>query len=82
MSPIEVDFSNWKMREYRRFSKSVREGDIDTVFELATTSVKSLPSGADPTKVETYDDMSPEEWADVATAINEGLSKRFLKGGN
>lgn len=79
---IEVDFSEWKMREYRRFSKAVREGDIDAVFELAAQTVRSLPSGADPSNIDTYDNMTPDEWAEVATAVNKGLTERFLKGGN
>lgn len=75
---LVLDFSNWKLRQFRDFQKSVKDGDFDSVLNNVFGVIKSWNLKGDPKNFEwCLDNLSVEDWAEIVKQVNKSLAQKF-----
>lgn len=76
------DFSAWRMRDYIAFMKlQSGSGDpgekIDALMKMVSTAIVEWDLASDPHDIESFADLTMQEWAAVLNQFGEAISKSF-----
>lgn len=74
-----VDTSGWRMKQIKTWQKAVAVADIDGMNALITESVKDADGNA--LTVEALDDLTFDQWREVAKLVGESLVGLFRTEG-
>lgn len=78
---IEFDFSGWVMWDVEEFQKAARQSQEENTFvplwERMAKVTKAWTYPGDPSTVEAYGNLKPDQWKAVSKAFNESLAATF-----
>ena len=66
------------MRDIRTWDTDVRAGDLLKVYERMSQVVKAWPFDGDPAKPESYDNLTPQQYGQVFSAVRDAATHFFL----
>jgi hypothetical protein len=67
----KVDLSGWTtMKAIREWQTANRAMDIDEINRIMAEVITSWPLAGDPSKLESYDDLSPQDWKTAAQEVS------------
>jgi len=76
-SPLVIDIMSWRMRDLFNWQALARKDDLLGMAEILTGVVKSWGFPADPTNLDSYLDLSLEDYQEVALEVSHAVNARF-----
>lgn len=75
-----VDLSAWTtMKPIMRWQKAALRNDLDGLGEMMTKVIKSWPHAGDPSKLESYEDLSPKHFNEAARKVGDAVGGIFQR---
>lgn len=75
---LEVNISNWKLRQYRDFMKATQTGDFDVILETLSRLIVSWDFAGDPKNLDYWlDELSILDWQNILNKFMEVMQQKF-----
>ena len=75
---LQIDVTNWKLRQYRDFLVATKEGDFDKIIEILSQLITAWDFSGDPKDVDFWlDNLNIMDWQAILTQFTKLLSEKF-----
>ncbi len=84
MADWQVNLAGWKMRQVREFNETLKkvrdELAVGLLYPQLAAVITAWPyEGLSPAKVEDYDELTPEQWTETLSKVQDALAARFRR---